>query len=142
MGAGVAVKVPSYDVIDLWFEMGEKLPPELTMLALSSMIHEPHRLDGRCEEVVKRLVLTWKERMPLVDELHLVVALLKPPRTAVVDKELSPETDPETIPLISLVTKFTKDTRPSPEFASKFKVINSVLMPAVIHCIGFRRKTA
>jgi hypothetical protein len=141
MGAGVAVKVPSYDVVDLWFEMGEKLPPELTMLALSSMIHEPHRLDGRCAEAVARLVETWKQRMPLTDELNLVVALLGP-RTAVVEKELSPETDPETIPLIDLVTKFTKGTRPTSEFQAKFKLVNRILMPAVIRCIGFTRKPA
>lgn len=121
----------SYDLVDLYFEMGEKLPGELACLAFEQLQHEPQRLDGRCVELVERIVECWKVRFPIDGEVEEVVALLKP-RTRFTKPEPGIIQPSEEIPLIHLVTVFTKGTRPTPDFAAKFKIVNMRLMPHVI----------
>lgn len=127
------------DVADLWFEIGEQLPGELATLAFELLEQDPSRLDGRCTELVNKAVACWTVRCPQVDELHAVARLLKP-RTHMKRREDGQvgidQQSPEEIPLVDLLTRFTKTTRPQPNFAQKFKLVNMVLMPYVVPLFG------
>src|SRR5690606_7732949 len=107
-GVGLGGAMSPYDLVDLWFDMGERLPPELSIIALEMLQAQPSRLDGRCVEAVSRIVEAWKVRFPVPGEVQLVVDVLLP-RTEVL-RGAKENIDPEKVPLIHLATCFTKAT--------------------------------
>jgi hypothetical protein len=136
------VSSATYDLVDLYFEMGERLPGELACCVFEQLRREPHRLDGRCVALVGRIVESWKVRFPITGEVEEVVSLLKPRTRELSSKEAGAqfeELNPEDIPLIHLVTSFTKGTRPTPDFAAKFKFVNARIMPHVISIFNVKR---
>lgn len=125
----------SYDLVDLYFEMGERLPGELAVIALEQLEKEPHRLDGRCSDLVARVVESWKVRFPVSGEVEQIVTLLKPRTKRGIGNLAREDFDkltPEDIPLVHLVSSFTQQTRASPDFSAKFRIFNRTLMPHVI----------
>ncbi len=126
-----------YDLIDLWFDYHDKLPSELTRLALEMLLKNPSRLvTTRKKVVVDAAIDLWAWRMPRQVEVEALAALLDP---GSVPMPLKVETWKPTVediaqdqPLVYFITHFTKVARPSPHFSSAFKLIHGIIMPHVV----------
>ncbi len=132
-----------YDLIDLWFDKHERLPPELSALALEMLFEQPDRLLEKHQTLVNRrkavldgVITLWAARMPLEAEVLAVIAIFDPLSVPFAsENDCRDSTEEETIrdqPLIYLVTHFTKRTRPCPHFSQAFRLVNMHLMAAVV----------
>lgn len=132
-----------YDLVDLWLEHSERLPPDLAGLALEMLLEDPSRLEhyrGTIESnrkaVLDAAVSMWKTRMPTQAEVRALAGIFGP-----LSKQLSRNNSENTeeailrdAPLVYFITQFTKGTRPSPLFSQGFKLVNAILMPYVVRC--------
>jgi hypothetical protein len=130
-----------YDLVDLWLDHSDRLPPELSAIALELLFEDPSRLmqsAGRVDNrkaFIDTVVRVWKERLPLEAEVEAVAAILGPhckqlPRGG----EHTEEVMLRDAPLVYFIVQFTKRARPTLLFSQSFKIINWVLMPHVIRC--------
>jgi hypothetical protein len=131
-----------YDLVDLWLEHGERLPPDLACIALEMLFEQPERMEGCTLDAVSQrkafmdtLVQVWKTRLPVEAEVQAVARLLDSPHKLPKDeKERNEERILRDVPLVYLVTQYTKGTRPTALFSQGFKLVNRVLMPYIVKC--------
>lgn len=131
-----------YDLVDLWFDHSDRLPPELSAVALELLFEDPSRLmksAGRVEDCRKAFMDTvirvWKERPPLEAEVEAMVAILGPQcKQLPKGGEHTEEVMLRDAPLVYFITKFAKKTRPTKFFTQGFKIVNSIVMPHVVRC--------
>lgn len=120
-----------YDLVDLWFDHHERLPPELATVALEQLAKEPWRLEGRVPELIESVLSDWARRCPTYEEVWAVRDLLAP-LSKPLKSNSSDRPTVENQPIVHLFTGYTKRTREKGHFTSGFHVVNTVLMPSVV----------
>lgn len=137
-----------YDLIDLWFEHGERLPPDLAGLALEMLLEDPSRIEASrgslesCRKgVIDAVVHVWKTRLPTTAEVEAIANIFAP-----ISKQL-PQGEEHTeevilrdAPLVYFIVQFTKKSRTTALFSQSFKLVNSVLMPYIVRCFPAQKK--